>query len=61
MNDSVLALLALSVTFNMYLIHRVLGMAAALMKINMLLRDVAHNKVRVVKKPDGGWTMEEVK
>lgn len=60
MSDTMLAILALSVTFNLYLIHRVLGMAAALFKINDLLRDVAANKVRVIKKPDGDWGMEKV-
>ncbi len=61
MSDVMYGVLAMSVAFNLYLMHRLIDANNALRNVDRILRAVANDKAKIVRKNDGDWTVERTK
>ena len=60
MSDIFLFLFAVSVTFNLYLIYKIVRMVNVLFKVDYMLRDVAEGRAKITSHGKRGWNVEKV-
>ncbi len=61
MSDVMYGVLAMSVAFNLYLMHRLIDADDALRNGDRILRAGANDKAQIGRKNDGDWTVERTK